>query len=195
LITLLIALAFVGSPVMWSHSSLPPPFLPWTHLRESLRSYTVQIPTFGTYAFSPNHLVSLPRVSWVAGWNPFDSLAHRVVHPSWYSRKGNTMPSTTLRVHPWIWTLRTPLLNMTLFDNKGPNNNVGKRCHDLWVLCNLYRTPCPRNLFAGQTWLVDELFQITIFLWLCQFAQALLKLDLQDEKCISLYRLARRSHL
>jgi hypothetical protein len=76
------------------------------------------------------------------------------------------MPITTLRVHPWIWTLRTPLLNLTLFDNKGPNRNVGKQYRDLWVLCNLYLTPCPGNLFVGRTWLVYELFQITILLWI-----------------------------
>jgi hypothetical protein len=43
-------------------------------------------------------------------------------------------------------------------------------------------------------WLMSS-SKLQFFFELCQFAQALLKLDLQDEKCISLYRLARRSHL
>jgi hypothetical protein len=158
LITLLIALIPVGLSYMWSHSSLPPSLFTLNSSKIVTKKYTVQIPPFGTYAFPPNPLVSLPRE--YHGWQVethSTPLLHWVVHPSWHSRNGSTMPIIVLRVHPWIWTLRTPLLNLTLFDNKGPTWNVGKQYHDLWVLCNLYRTQWPGNLFAGQTWLIDEL--------------------------------------
>jgi hypothetical protein len=57
----------------------------------------MQIPPFGTYAFPSNPLVSLPRE--YHGWQVetiLTPLVHRVVHPSWHSRKGSTMLITTL---------------------------------------------------------------------------------------------------
>jgi hypothetical protein len=63
----------------------------------------MQIPPFVAYALPLNPLVSLPRE--YHGWQVeilYTALARQVVHPSWYSHIGSTMPIITLASSPLI---------------------------------------------------------------------------------------------